>query len=69
MTKLKGSGRTDAGVHAYGQTASFEIIHGIPVEIIPRVLNNKLPGDIKILAAKEVPEDFHAKFNAVALPI
>lgn len=63
--KLKGSGRTDAGVHAYGQTASFEIIHGIPVEKIPRVLNNKLPGDIKILAAKEVPEDFHARFSAV----
>lgn len=62
--KIEGSGRTDAGVHALGQTASFRLEHGIPIEKIPWVLNNRLPKDIRILTAEEVSDDFHARFSA-----
>lgn len=63
--KLNGSGRTDRGVHAYGQTASFKLEHGIPTLKIPFVLNNSLPEDIRILSATDADEDFHARFSAV----
>ena len=52
-----GSGRTDAGVHAYNQTAP------VPVEKLPYILNNVLPKDINIKSAKEVEENFHARFS------
>ncbi len=58
-----GSGRTDAGVHALGQTAHFDMDINIPVSKLADVINNLLPDDISIIEAKEVPADFHARFS------
>ena len=70
--KLNGTSRTDAGVHALGQRASFCGEFGIPTDRIPRAANNLLAGsmnnmqvgDVRILKAEEVAEDFHARFDA-----
>lgn len=61
---LHGSGRTDAGVHARGQTASFATSSGRRPEQIVRGGNCLLPPEVAILAAEEVPLDFHARFSA-----
>ncbi|MDR1815346.1 MAG: tRNA pseudouridine(38-40) synthase TruA [Clostridiales Family XIII bacterium] len=60
---LNGTSRTDAGVHALGQRASFAGEYGIPAERIPVAVNNLLE-DIRVLAAEEVPAAFHARFDA-----
>ena len=62
---LSGCGRTDAGVHAEEYYANFETASGIPCEKIPLALNSKLSEDIRISAAYEVREDFHARFSAL----
>lgn len=61
--EIHGSGRTDAGVHAFGQTAHFDapIKNNFKVEKLPYAINEKLPEDVKILYAKIVPNDFHAR--------
>lgn len=61
--KLNGSGRTDAGVHAYGQTANFLTDSKIPVDKFPLAVNAFLPKDIAILSACEVSQDFHARYS------
>lgn len=69
---INGTGRTDAGVHAWGQCANFKGEFGIPVERIKDALNNLLgtgrraivPRDIFIKNVSLVPEDFHARFSA-----
>jgi len=61
---LHGSGRTDAGVHALGMTASFETASTIPCDGIIRALNSMLAEDIRGLAADEMEPDFHARINA-----
>ena len=58
------SGRTDAGVHAMGQTAHFVTDCTIPAEKFPFACNILLPPDIKILAGRTVPDSFHARFDA-----
>lgn len=63
---LYGSGRTDAGVHAYGQVANFHSETSIPADKIKYALNQQLPEDICILESQEVPEEFHARFDAKA---
>ncbi len=62
----QGSGRTDAGVHALGQVASFALAAPIPAENLHRALNRTLPPAIRILEAKTVPGTFHARHSAVA---
>ena len=62
----QGSGRTDAGVHALGQVASFALAAPIPAENLQRALNRTLPPAIRILEAKTVPDTFHARHSAVA---
>ena len=59
---VTGSSRTDAGVHARMQMVHFDTSSSIPPEKYPFVLNNLLPPDIRIQAAREVPPDFHARF-------
>lgn len=62
---LHGAGRTDAGVHAEEMTAHFKTSRAIPAEDFSRSLNSMLPGAIRILAASEVGDNFHARYSAV----
>jgi tRNA pseudouridine38-40 synthase len=62
----QGSGRTDAGVHALGQVASFELQANIPPENLLRALNRTLPPAIRIIESRTVPWTFHARHSAVA---
>jgi len=61
----QGSGRTDAGVHALGQVASFALKAEIPAENLLRALNRSLPPSVRVLQADEVNEGFHARHSAV----
>lgn len=61
---VHGSGRTDAGVHAKGQAASFETSSSRSPEEVVRGGNCLLPRQVAILEAKAVPGDFHARFSA-----
>ena len=59
------SGRTDSGVHARGQVVHYDTdIPSLGADKIPKALNSLLPGDVRVLAAREVPEDFHARYGA-----
>ena len=70
---IHGTSRTDAGVHALGQCATFEWNSNMPVEKLPEVMNRRFgaggtgrsgaPGDIRILSAEVMPEDFHARYS------
>jgi tRNA pseudouridine38-40 synthase len=62
----QGSGRTDAGVHALGQVASFTTESTIPPENFTKALNAILPEEIRILSVDEVAADFHARRSAKA---
>jgi tRNA pseudouridine38-40 synthase len=62
----QGSGRTDAGVHALGQVASFTLSSTIPAPNLQIALNHTLPPSIRELAIEEAPEDFHARHSAKA---
>jgi tRNA pseudouridine38-40 synthase len=63
---LKGSGRTDAGVHAWGQTANFHCETRLSSQNFLHALNSLLPDDIVIRNCREVPADFHARYDVVA---
>jgi tRNA pseudouridine38-40 synthase len=62
----QGSGRTDAGVHALAQVASFETESTIPSENWLRALNDILPASIRVLDVAEAASDFHARKSARA---
>jgi tRNA pseudouridine38-40 synthase len=61
-----GSGRTDAGVHALGQVATFSTDKPIPVENLTAALNYVLPTDIRVLLAEEADPNFHPRDHAKA---
>jgi tRNA pseudouridine38-40 synthase len=61
---VAGAARTDAGVHARGQVASFRTERVIPLHGIRRGLNSMLPPAIAIIDASEAAEDFHPRFSA-----
>jgi tRNA pseudouridine38-40 synthase len=61
----QGSGRTDAGVHALGQVASFALEAEIPEENLLRALNRSLPQSVRVLRVEAVGEGFHARHSAV----
>lgn len=64
--KIVGGGRTDAGVHAHGQAASFHIEWAHALETFQRALNAKLPNDIFVRRVVEVPEKFSARYSATS---
>jgi len=61
-----GSGRTDAGVHAYGQVANFHLPEHFSKEAVLEYLNHYLPMDIAVLNMEEVDERFHARYHATS---
>ena len=71
--QINGTSRTDAGVHALGQRASFVLESGIPTDKVKLAANNILAGgknlasqvgDVRILHVEEMSEDFHARFDS-----
>jgi len=61
----QGSGRTDTGVHALGQVASFTLQAPIPPNRLQLALNRCLPPSIRVLSAELVPSTFHARHSAL----
>jgi tRNA pseudouridine38-40 synthase len=61
-----GAGRTDAGVHALGQVASFSLRRSFDCNTIVGALNARLPASVRVVAAEHVSDAFHARFHAVA---
>ena len=61
--ELFASGRTDAGVHSFGQVANFKTESLIPIEKIPIALNTNLKKSIRIIKAEEVDERFHSRLS------
>lgn len=70
---IHGTSRTDSGVHALGQCATFDWNCNMPVEKLAEVMNRRFgaggegrsgaPGDIRIISAEVVPADFHARYS------
>lgn len=61
---ITGAGRTDSGVHAYGQVAHFDWNHDLPVEKLSMGMNALLPPDIRIRTLEKTDSKFHARFDA-----
>jgi tRNA pseudouridine38-40 synthase len=61
---VAGAGRTDSGVHALGQAASFRIDRALPERTVQNGLNAHLPRDLRVLEAARAPGDFHARYSA-----
>jgi len=61
-----GCARTDAGVHAMGYVANFHTELDVTTDRLVSALNGCLPDDVAVTAAREAPEDFHARFSARA---
>lgn len=64
-TLVTGAGRTDSGVHAYGQVVHFETGSSIPVERFCKALNGQLPPDLAAVDAAVVDDSFHARYSAL----
>lgn len=62
----QGSGRTDAGVHALAQVASFALNAPIPADNLLRALNRTLPASIRVIEARHAGASFHARHSAIA---
>ena len=63
---VEGAGRTDAGVHALGQVAHFDLAKETTADTVMKAVNFHLkPAPVAVLAAEAMPGDFHARFSAV----
>jgi len=62
----QGSGRTDAGVHALAQVATFATESSVPTENFVKALNDILPAAMRVLEVTEIPAEFHARHSARA---
>jgi tRNA pseudouridine38-40 synthase len=62
--RVHASGRTDTGVHALGQVVNFRTGAGYPADVLMRAVNARLPADVLVTAAEEVPESFDANRDA-----
>jgi tRNA pseudouridine38-40 synthase len=61
---LYAAGRTDAGAHAEGQVANFHYAGRLTSARLAAALNARLPADVAVLGADDVPDDFHARYSA-----
>jgi len=65
---VQGAGRTDRGVHATGQVAHFDLQTPRPIRKIPDALNFHIrPHPVQVIAAEEVSDDWHARFDGAFL--
>jgi tRNA pseudouridine38-40 synthase len=64
--RVSGAGRTDAGVHALGQVASFDLERDMEPGALQGALNGLLPADVRVLEAAHASDDFHARKTAVS---
>jgi tRNA pseudouridine38-40 synthase len=64
MSVVSGAGRTDAGVHASGQVIHFRTNAALTPQVWMRAMNAVLPTSVAVQWAKEVPDDFHARYSA-----
>jgi tRNA pseudouridine38-40 synthase len=65
QVRVHGAGRTDAGVHALGQTAHVDLVRSAPTEVLRGAINYHLrPAAISVIAAEPAPDDFDARLNA-----
>ncbi len=62
--RVTGASRTDAGVHAFEQVATFDTLSTLEPGIFLRALNANLPNDIRVIDSREVSEDFHPRYHA-----
>ena len=62
--EVNASGRTDAGVNAFGQVINFHTINSIDVDELVKKMNKYLPKDIRVLTGEQVADRFHARLNA-----
>jgi len=62
--RIHHSGRTDAGVHAKGQVAHFDLEESVEIRRFQTSLNAILNPDVRIMKLQKVKDDFHARFNA-----
>lgn len=60
------AGRTDAGVHALAQIASFRTSSGLSPEVLKKALNANLPGDIRVIDVSDTAADFHPRYDTTA---
>ncbi len=65
QVRLAVAGRTDAGVHARGQVASFEH-DGVDLVALRREVNDRLAPEVSVVSARRAPDGFHARFSATA---
>jgi len=63
-TEVEGASRTDRGVHAWGQAASFVTGTPVPTHRLPQVVNGCLPPDIRVREARDVDLGFHVRYDA-----
>jgi tRNA pseudouridine38-40 synthase len=64
--RVTGAGRTDAGVHARGQSAGVEVPGHWTAERLRRALNSQLPDDVWVSRVSEMRAEFHARFSATS---
>jgi tRNA pseudouridine38-40 synthase len=64
VENLAVAGRTDTGVHALANIVSVDVEGGPPPERIARAVNTRLPDEIAVVGAHEMPAEFHARFSA-----
>lgn len=61
--KIRGAGRTDAGVHALAQIATFKVDLNFPLHNLKKALNALLPSDIKVTEVEEFDKNFHPQYS------
>ena len=64
--RITGAGRTDKGVNAFGQVASFRLSKNIIPEKLRLAMNFYLPDDIRVMNVSTVPDDFNARYSALS---
>ena len=63
--RIVSCGRTDSGVHAYGQVLHFDTDLNIPTDGWVKAINAMIPKDIRIVSAKVVNDEFHVRYNSI----